>query len=84
MSYTDPKGNHTERTIWPLDLFFWGKTWTLTAWCELRDDFRDFRLDRVGEMQILADLYPKEEGKTLEEFFRRVEAEAANEENAGP
>ena len=84
MSYTDPKGNHTERTIWPLGLFFWGKTWTLTAWCELRDDFRDFRLDRVGEMQVLSDLYPKEEGKTLEEFFRRVEAEAANEEKAGP
>ena len=76
MSYIDPKGNQTERTIWPLGLFFWGKTWTLSAWCELRNDFRDFRLDRVSEMQILADLYPKEEGKTLEEFFRRVEAEA--------
>ncbi len=38
--YTAPSGQETERAVRPLGLFFWGSTWTLVAWCELRADFR--------------------------------------------
>ena len=41
LSYTRADGQGSERIIHPLGLFFWGQTWTLVAWCELRDDFRN-------------------------------------------
>ena len=50
LSYTDGAGSETERRIRPLGLVFWGKVWTLIAWCEFRDDFRMFRVDRIATM----------------------------------
>lgn len=47
----------SERIIQPLGLVFWGETWTLGAWCELRGDFRSFRLDRIAEATPLADTF---------------------------
>ncbi|AWB67195.1 DNA-binding transcriptional regulator [Saccharobesus litoralis] len=51
MSYTDEQGRQTERDIWPLGLIYWGKTWTVVAWCTKRDDYRMFRLDRIRQLQ---------------------------------
>lgn len=75
LDYTDADGAATERTVRPLGLFFWGTTWTLTAWCELRDDFRHFRLDRIGELRVLREVFWPEAGKTLDDFYRKVEGE---------
>src|SRR5262249_15061908 len=47
-TYGNAAGETTERTVRPLGIFFWGQKWTLAAWCELREDFRNFRLDRVS------------------------------------
>ena len=73
--YTAPAGERTERTVRPLGLYFWGQTWTLAAWCELRDDFRSFRLDRIGGLRVLATPFWPERGKTLADFHRAMEAE---------
>lgn len=43
----------TNRVIEPLGLFYWGRTWTLGAWCELRLTYRTFRLDRITALTIL-------------------------------
>ncbi len=75
LSYTDPAGIDTERTVRPLGLFFWGKVWSLTAWCELRDDFRSFRLDRIRQLQLLDHRFEDEAGKTMDDFFRKVDEE---------
>lgn len=75
MRYGDVKGAETERTVRPLGLFFWGSVWSLSAWCELRNDFRDFRLDRVIESSLLEDRFEPEPGKELEDMFRRIEEE---------
>jgi len=45
--YVDADGAETDRAVRPLGLGFWGKVWTLLAWCETREDFRMFRLDRI-------------------------------------
>ncbi len=47
--YADEAGTKTTRCVRPLGLVFWGKVWTLIAWCELRDDFRMFRVDRIAK-----------------------------------
>ena len=66
--YRDDEGRESQRTLRPLALFFWGKVWTLAAWCELRDDFRNFRLDRMDTLELLSETFIEEPGKSLERF----------------
>lgn len=47
ISYRNEKAQQSDRVLWPLGLIYWGKVWTLIAWCELRTDYRVFRLDRI-------------------------------------
>jgi predicted DNA-binding transcriptional regulator YafY len=56
----------------PLALAFFGPIWILSAWCELRDDFRSFRPDRIRRLDLLPDTFRSEPGKTLEEYMRRM------------
>lgn len=69
IGYADEAGAETGRVIRPLGLWFWGKVWTVIAWCELRDDFRMFRVDRIGGMTEL-DRFRAEREKSLQAFFR--------------
>lgn len=71
--YTDRGGAASSRTVRPLGLFFWGSTWTLAAWCELREDFRSFRIDRIDSFETLDATFTPEEGRTLEDLFRSYE-----------
>jgi predicted DNA-binding transcriptional regulator YafY len=59
----------------PLGLYFWGDAWTLAAWCELRQDFRNFRLDRIAAVELAAGRFPDEPGKRLEDFLRKMQAD---------
>ena len=69
MAYTRADGRESKRTIWPLGLFFWGTVWTLGAWCELRQAFRNFRLDRIKTLEVCNEQYPIEPGRTLEDMI---------------
>jgi predicted DNA-binding transcriptional regulator YafY len=70
--YTDEKGAETERTVWPLVLCFYGPVWLAGSWCELRRDFRFFRLDRMRDVRFLADVFPVEPGRSADDLVRRV------------
>jgi len=76
IAYANAAGEGTERTIRPLGVFFWGRTWTLAAWCELRTDFRNFRLDRVSGPALLDERFVDEPGKTLRDLLARYGPEA--------
>jgi predicted DNA-binding transcriptional regulator YafY len=76
LSYANADGVATERTVRPLGIFFWGRTWTLAAWCELRQGFRNFRLDRVAASAMLDDTFEDEAGKTLRDLLARYGPEA--------
>jgi predicted DNA-binding transcriptional regulator YafY len=76
MAYAAKDGKGTERTVRPLGIFFWGRTWTLAAWCELRQDFRNFRLDRVSDPVMLDDTFPDEPGRTLRDMLARYGVDA--------
>jgi predicted DNA-binding transcriptional regulator YafY len=73
LDYRDEQGRPTQRDVRPLGLWFWGKVWTLIAWCELRDDFRAFRIDRVEGVTPAGRVFRHERGKTLADFYRRME-----------
>ncbi|MEP0234133.1 YafY family protein [Roseibium sp.] len=73
LAYRDGENQSSERTVRPLGLWFWGKVWTLVAWCELRSDFRMFRLDRIDTITDLQSSFRHEPGKTLKDFYRGME-----------
>lgn len=75
ISYTDPKESSTERAVRPLGLFFWGAKWSVAGWCELRDDFRTFRLDRIVGLKTLDDRFQPEPGKSLDDYFQMMSSE---------
>ncbi len=78
-AYADADGAATERTVRPLGLFFWGYTWSLNGWCELRNDFRSFRLDRMSRACALNERFEDEPGKTLDDFFAGIEGSGYDE-----
>lgn len=75
IDYRDAQGTHTERLVWPLGLFYWGKVWTFVAWCELRRQFRDFRVDRVLSFENAGEHYPEEPGRSLADYFQMIVTE---------
>ncbi len=68
LQYSDVNGDYSERRIWPLALAFWGKVWTLAAWCEVRQDFRAFRLDRMHEIKLTKFNFQPTEQRCLKAF----------------
>jgi predicted DNA-binding transcriptional regulator YafY len=61
------------RTVRPLALYFWGGAWTLIAWCELRNDFRMFRIDRAANCRTLPRTFDQRRGQRLADYLRNVQ-----------
>jgi predicted DNA-binding transcriptional regulator YafY len=82
IAYSDEKGDHTRRVIWPFAIAYCAETTLISAWCELRDDYRHFRADRVLDCDVLDEAFPIC-GKDL--FVRWQERFGMNERaNPGP
>jgi len=79
LSYRSASEAVTERTIRPLAIEAWGHAWTATAWCELREDFRMFRLDRVMEATMLDAVFRPEPGRTLADYLKQLRDERARQ-----
>lgn len=72
LCYTREDGSASTRHVRPLGLYFWGGVWTLAAWCELRQDFRTFRVDRIDRITAGELRFATERKKSLQEYLRRV------------
>ncbi|MDC6176754.1 YafY family transcriptional regulator [Ralstonia solanacearum] len=66
--YTDQAGAPSERTIWPIMLGFVESRRFITAWCELREDFRLFRIDRIAKATFLDDRYSRNRRQLVKEW----------------
>lgn len=62
----------SERTIWPLGLSIFGHHWLLTAWCELRKDFRDFRVDRIVSLKTERRRFAPTPGRSFDAYLARM------------
>ena len=78
LEYVDLSEAESRRVVRPLACFFWGEAWTLAAWCEVREDFRNFRVDRIRALDVLDERFRDEPGRTLADLrrSRRVAAMA--------
>ena len=63
----------TARRIRPLGLAFFGPFWMLASWCELRRDFRTFRIERITTLKVTSETFRDEPGRTMEDFLARPE-----------
>jgi predicted DNA-binding transcriptional regulator YafY len=72
ITYADDGQKKSTRCVQPVALHFWGSVWTLAAWCRLRVDFRNFRLDRISACTRTGEAFIDEPGKTLPDFLRKV------------
>ena len=71
--YRDAAGAETRRTARPLGLAFYGPVWVLASWCELRRDYRAFRIDRMAELKTLDEHLPTGGREpSLDGFLRHV------------
>jgi predicted DNA-binding transcriptional regulator YafY len=74
----DASDVRSKRKVRPLGMFYWSKVWTLAAWCESRQDFRSFRIDRIEQLKLSDAHFRDEAGKTLADLLRRVQLEHKN------
>lgn len=69
--YRDGGGAATERVVWPFALGFFDQARVIGAWCELRSDFRSFRIDRVVELTPTVVRYPRRRRYLLKAWRER-------------
>ncbi len=69
ITYADDAGRQTVRTIWPLAMAYYVDVTLIGGWCELRHDFRHFRVDRIVSSRVLDERFPAENGKLMAEWL---------------
>ncbi|SFU80144.1 helix-turn-helix transcriptional regulator [Bradyrhizobium arachidis] len=69
ITYSDVRGRESERTVWPIAMAYYVDVTVLGAWCELRSDFRHFRVERIGNSSMLNEQFSTENGKLMERWF---------------
>lgn len=70
--YLDLKGKTTCRVVWPLGLTCFDAVWLLSAWCEKRDAFRDFRVDRIHVIQSLNERFTAKKGQRFKDYLKQL------------
>lgn len=72
LGYSDMQDRVSDRLTRPLGLTAFESVWVLTAWCEMRDGFRNFRLDRIKAYQITDTRFPVETGKEFQDYLKTL------------
>lgn len=73
-AYETREGDRTDRVVRPLGLYFWGRTWSLASWCELREDFRSFRPDRMEGLEVREESFDE----TIGDYSQAMKAREAH------
>ena len=76
IAYADAAGEKTKRTIWPFALGFFERVRMVVAWCELRQDYRHFRTDRIVTLTLSEQRYKRRRQALLKEWRERIKIPA--------
>jgi predicted DNA-binding transcriptional regulator YafY len=71
LGYRDRNGKASQRVVWPIALGYFDSVSVLAAWCEMRQDFRHFRTDRIIAAVPTSERYPRRRGVLLAEWRKR-------------
>jgi predicted DNA-binding transcriptional regulator YafY len=73
ITYADASGQRSNRTIWPIAMAYYVDVTVIGAWCELRTDYRHFRVERIVTSTLLEENFPTGGGKLMEGWLARQE-----------
>lgn len=73
IEYRDSGLRVLQRVVHPLGLYFWGAVWSLAAWCESREGFRNFRLDRIRRLDVRDERFEELPGQSLEDYIKAAQ-----------
>jgi predicted DNA-binding transcriptional regulator YafY len=80
IAYADVTGQHSRRTIWPIAMAYYVDVTLLAAWCELRADYRHFRIERIAACEMLPDSFPDDDGQLMAGWLALQKDRAPNAE----
>jgi predicted DNA-binding transcriptional regulator YafY len=80
IAYVDEKGARTRRTIWPIAVAYYVQATLIGAWCELRQDYRHFRADRIAALTVLEERFPSDNGRLMAEWLALRQTERGTKE----
>ncbi len=69
-AYADKHGRGSNRVVWPVAVGFFDEVRMLAAWCETRQAFRHFRLDRMASVAVVDERLPKARRALLKDWRR--------------
>lgn len=72
IEYLSLEDQLSQRELRPLGLFFWGKVWTLAAWCELRQNYRSFRVDRIQSMSVTDTTFEENDDMSFSDYLKKT------------
>jgi predicted DNA-binding transcriptional regulator YafY len=77
LSYSDQDEQPSDRVVWPLGIIGWKGRWTLLAYCELRQDYRNFRFDRIAHMLSLEQAFTPTKQINMEHYLQHIGCDPA-------
>jgi predicted DNA-binding transcriptional regulator YafY len=82
LHYKNAQAVATERVVWPVALAFFEGTRILAGWCELREDFRHFRTDRIARLEQMPTRMPRPRLELVKLWKQQLKPRSA--EDAAP
>lgn len=74
------KEEFTNRIIEPIGLYYYSRSWHLIAWCSLRKDYRDFRVDNIDNLNITGDCFDADAHPSLKDYIEKIQNKAELQE----
>jgi predicted DNA-binding transcriptional regulator YafY len=68
IGYADSQGRRTNRVIWPIAMAYYVDATLVGAWCELRADYRNFRIERIQSSKVLRERFDQQGGRLFREW----------------
>jgi len=68
IAYADQQGRRTNRVIWPIAMAYYVDVTLIGAWCELRADYRNFRVERIQSSRLLRERFDQQGGRLFREW----------------
>ncbi len=72
LAYCDVEGRHSRRHLHPLGMTLFDEAWLLTAWCTVREDFRNFRLDRITGIKEMDEYFRPQNGRRFKDYLAQL------------
>ncbi|GAB00360.1 YafY family transcriptional regulator [Acinetobacter venetianus] len=81
VDYADEQQRISSRVLWPFALGYFNDRIVLAAWCELRDGFRHFRIDRIQQLSLSQELYPQFKHQLFQQWWTQEVCRATTDKN---